>query len=152
MSIEEDNAKLNPIFALTEFSYIDTVWFVSVDGMDWLAMVYRDNDAAPWRLTHRFRHYADEDPFSDDDIKNVYHMIPRDDVTVNIGAVVLQVTVMAEQLAKLARGKLWTLPIRGDQDKLMDVFKKQSFVHMRKPDQREVDILNANKAKEPRPS
>lgn len=132
MTIPDDQ---KPIFDIKESSFVKHLWFVELDDVpgrggrgDWMALLFRDDETAPWRTTYRFRYYASSKPFDSGDEKSVYDVnFPP---TTEIQEIVDAFDEMAKTISITSGGgKIVSLPIDGDGQRFLEVLTKQDFCH-----------------------
>jgi hypothetical protein len=109
---------------------------------DWLATLYRDRDPdGPWVMAYRFRYYADADPFSKKDHKNIYEAKLNTGNPAREEEFTGHVRVMAEMLiAKGYAEKLdWMLLKSDDPHHCADLLATRPWAHKREatPEERE---------------
>jgi hypothetical protein len=127
--------RLSAIFTLTETSYIDTAWFASDDGMDFLAMVFQDAPGQPWRMTARFRYYATtgaarQDAWDGKDEKRVTRAIAKTDSDADREKLLAGMArVMTEMICEGLR--VTKMTVHGNSDAYLALIKNQPWVHVR---------------------
>jgi hypothetical protein len=63
----------DPIFDLTETTFVEGCWYVAGPGLDYMAMVFRDDPTGPWKATYRWRFYDTDGP-GWNDLKRSYRL------------------------------------------------------------------------------
>lgn len=122
------------VLDLVEDSYVAKVWFISWEGVDLLAGLYKRHASdTRWAFNYRFRYHRPDpfqDPFTDDDKKSEYH--------VGIDGSEEELTQMidfwAETIARGAPsgpGELFHVPVRGGCDALKTALSTQPWAHSR---------------------
>lgn len=122
----------NVIFEVTETSYVEAVWYVAWEHMDWMAMVYRDGPDRPWRATYRFRYYKDNEAWQSEDEKSIYDVKGTDgsDTTREVLAHGFDevIAAMAQDPGVRTHEKL---DIHGDSDRFVELFTSRSWAHVK---------------------
>ena len=126
---------MRPVFSITEASYVEHLWFLSGDKMDWMALLYKDTLDGDWRVTYRFRYYHSPDPWDKKDKKSVYEVKvgPTDEDR-------RKLLDIGEKLAAGLQGQmekagfpaeLKSIPVKGNGEEFTRVLTQQSFAHVK---------------------
>lgn len=132
-----DTDDLRPIFYFTDQTYVEALWYVSWKDGDWMAAVYRDTPAAPWRATYRFRYYVDElDPFESQDRKSATHMRANEtdgDTDAARARLVAAMDMVANMTATHYAASIintnWRAVVQGSSTAALKLLGQQSFGH-----------------------
>ena len=116
----------------TETTHVHRVWFVSIEGADLLAHLFKDDEGKPWRLVYRFRHYEDDKVWGSKDEKTFYEIGGADDSDAVRDGLESSMDKVAAIGATAFSGQDSKLVIEGGLDIYQEVMAKQPWCSMKK--------------------
>lgn len=120
----------NPIFTITETSYVECLWDISCHDMEVMALVYKDSPEKPWRATYRFRYYQDKKVFDSADRKSVYHLRAKSSDDADRDQLVKAMDMLAAMTrAAFPEARVERQPVRGGADVFMSLMLKRPSSH-----------------------
>jgi hypothetical protein len=122
------------IFAFANTDFIDTFWFLPLQGGDLIACLYRTADGVRW-LRMRAREYRSPDPFDDRDSKRIEERaLPANESDDESRTRVQGDLDRLRAQAGAPLGSLQALSIMGGPDALFQTLVKQPWAHFRRRD------------------
>jgi hypothetical protein len=121
-------------FDFTDKSYIEVVWFVAWADYDIMAMVYRDDDTAPWRLTIRRRRYVDAKVHDSEDVRDGYQITMSDNSQQTLRTAIEKTDLLLNTWKKTTSTQPQVddrILIQGDFDRYTEVMKTCRWAHMK---------------------
>lgn len=109
--------------------YFCKMWFTGTKGVDWLAVMWRDDDG-PWTFQYRFRYHEDDKVFDSKDRKSWYEVkIPGDEPE---DEVLGKLNLVARTLTCAMRSNLHEIPLKTREAAVvMKALEVQEFTEMR---------------------
>lgn len=131
-----EGVKPQAIFEFTDTTFIEMVWFVAFhvtgpQSNDWLAVLYKDEPGAPWRLTTRMRLSDGGDAFSPADTKDSFDVVARDGSAAAAADYTRRVNLIYDALRADPQHRGRRVLIRGDVDRFVRLMRKEKWFHGR---------------------
>lgn len=123
---------IDAIFAFTEKTYIEAVWFVAWTDSDFMGCVYRDGPGEPWRAGYRFRYYRDDKAFGSDDVKNTYRInVPEPQPPDARDTLCTAFDVMTQLMADTSKGRRYKTRVCGGLSRFERLATKMPWMHVK---------------------
>jgi hypothetical protein len=124
-------ASWKTIFALTATSWVETLWIVSWNEMDFVATLYKDSPAAAWRGSCGFRYYHSHHRFDGEDVTNVYDVALTNGTSANAATIAEMFDEFTDVLAAEHHGQKTRLDVGGNCEAFMAVMMAHPWAHIK---------------------
>jgi hypothetical protein len=106
------------------------LWFVSADGVDWLAALFK-HQSETWQCVYRFRYHKDAVAFDSKDERSWYTITSKSQDEEPPLVLVKTIPKIARMIANHYKGVLHSIPVRGNGLQAAEKLLAEPWAHAR---------------------